>query len=1006
MATMATAVAMPFAAATFGLLKLLRYEWLLDKKVMDGLASLQADLKSMHIFLGEVTSLAPDLQVKFQVDEVSDLSHSIGMRVRSFVVRIESSKDAHIPQASKQIINHDIDDYIQARTIMLSSPLSGWGGIGKTTLAQAVHNKIKGDFDCGAFILIGQRAGPEKVLKDIFDGLHMEIYGKEPDQHQLADQLQDLLVHKRCLIVFDDIWDKETWDLIEYVCAGSSGSKVITTTRNRKFAEKCGAIYEIKPLCTKDSRKLLRAKAKAKSDDTEFDILLDKILHKCAGVPMAITVIGSFFAKKQRSDWNREYDSIGFDEHGEDSTFDVITKMMRYSYIDLPYHIRDCFLYLSLFPKDHWIDKNMLIWRWVAEGLVPDKLFESGDSYLNELIDRSMLQWAVSPRDVGQGGCRVHSLMFDLIHDMSSSQEQNFSTVLDMKKQESTSQTRPIHRLAIHGAQNQFSNSLNVGEVKSFYASRSSGSSFPPLQNFVELCVIDLEDCNLGDCKLEELGSKSLEYVGLLDTAVVELPNMIRRLKLLLTLDVTATGINKMPEFVEELVKLRCLRAGKGTCMMGRVGKLTSLEELWLYSADKSPDFAVGLQNLSQVRVLVIHFDEIQQSLQHALVDSLNELKKLQVLQIWSDSVEGKVCLDCWEVCVLSRELRQLLLFGVVLPRLTPWIHPSRVPKLSKLLVEVEVLEAHHLETLGEMPSLRSLYLHSEDNLLSYTASRDEFKVLEYLNTNIQLICGEGIVNAPPAPASELEVGKIMVGMDVGLRENMPLLKRATYHLDCRGCRSVEVEQAEEELRQASQAHPNRPALFIRRWNNIALAVEHHINNYVTEDMEIEFEALLNTGGSPAVLNMVSDILARFLPNIGVPHTLAVCGATDSTGSPSQLQRSVKRFEMEANNTWARVDELSAEIKASVADAALHRNCMKKWVQNPEFVACVNSANQPAGGTWSATDISSVVSLMLPEIVRCITEQTDGPGNDQATGAAPSFAENSGADANPPGAAI
>ncbi|CAM0901545.1 unnamed protein product [Alopecurus aequalis] len=966
MATMATAIAMPLAAATFGLavnsiVKLLKYEWLLDKKVKDGLESLQAELKSMHIFLGDVTSLAPDLQlspkVKLQADEVSDLSHSIGMRLHSFVVRIDSSKDAQMPEASKLIINHEIDIYIDGTRIKVqelrerhgpyspksflestctekmdprilakykreSNPVGiagaiteltnmlsednhpiisivGMGGTGKTTLAQAVYDKMKGDFDCGAFVPIGQRAGPQKVLKDIFDGLCIEIYGKEPKQLQLANQLQELLVHKRCLIVIDDIWDKETWTLIENVCEDSAGSKIITTTRNRKFAEEFGGFYEIKPLNADDSRKLLRTKAKAKSDDTEFDILSDKFLRKCAGVPMAITVIGSFLAKKQRSRWNKEYDSIGFDEHEEDSAFEVITKVMRYSYIDLPYPIRNCFLYLSLFPKDHWIEKNMLIWRWVAEGLVPDKLFETGGSYLNELIDRSMLQWAVSPCDVGQGGCRVHSLMADLILDLSSSQEQNFSTVLDMKKQESTYQTRPIHRLAIHETplgKNQ-NTSLSVGEVKSFYASTCTGSSFPPLRKFVELCVIDLEDCDLsdGDCKLEDLGSKCLEYVGLLGTSLVELPKKIGHLKFIQTLDVRATNIIELPSFVEDLVTLRCLRAGKGTSMMGRVEKLTSLEELWLYSADKSSDFAVGLRKLSKMRVLVIHFDEIHDSMQEALVESLHELKKLQVLQVWSDA-EEKVRLDCWEGCVPSQELRQLLLFGVILPRLTPWIHPLCVPKLSKLLLEVVVLKAQDLKILGEMLSLRSLYLHSKDNGLSYTASRDEFKVLEYLNTDIELTCGDGALPR----IQELEIGGIRVGTDVGLQGNMPLLERASYHLDCTNCSLVEIEKAEAVLRQASQAHPNHPTISIKRFNNynIELEEQHRLIESGAPEFVKALLALLGQGGIPGhnaggeaqakAFVYMTNTIAWFRSAVVEPPILTMSAATDGTGSPFQ----------------------------------------------------------------------------------------------------------------------
>jgi len=213
-----------------------------------------------------------------------------------------------------------------------------------------------------------------------------------------------------------------------------------------------------------------------------------------------------------------------------------------------------------------------------------------------------------------------------------------------------------------------------------------------------------------------------LIYVGLLGTPVAKLPKKIGRRNALQTLDVTATGIRELPPFVGEQTNLRCLRAGKGTSMVSRVGKLTSLEELWLHSVDKSPDFAAELEKLTAPRVLVIHFDKMDEDLHKALVESLHVLKKLQVLQIWSDA-EGKVRLGGWEGDTPFPDLRQLLLFGVSLPRLSSWISSSYVPKLSKLLLEVEVLKAQDPTILGHMSSLHSLYLHSKENSLSYTAS-------------------------------------------------------------------------------------------------------------------------------------------------------------------------------------------------------------------------------------------------------------------------------------------
>ncbi|XP_044335813.1 probable L-type lectin-domain containing receptor kinase S.5 [Triticum aestivum] len=91
----------------------------------------------------------------------------------------------------------------------------GMGGMGKTVLAQAVYDKIKGGFHCEAFVHIGLRADVMKVLVDIFEEFHIDICGHKPDQHELISQLQNFLVDKRCLFVIDDIWDKETCYLVQ-----------------------------------------------------------------------------------------------------------------------------------------------------------------------------------------------------------------------------------------------------------------------------------------------------------------------------------------------------------------------------------------------------------------------------------------------------------------------------------------------------------------------------------------------------------------------------------------------------------------------------------------------------------------------------------------------------------------------------------------------------------------------------------------------------------------------
>ena len=84
-----------------------------------------------------------------------------------------------------------------------------------------------------------------------------------------------------------------------------------------------------------------------------------EILKKCVGIPLAIRTIGSLlYFKNSEIEWlsfkNNELSKIPQKETN-------ILPTLELSYDHLPSHLKQCFSYCSLFPKNYKINKSCLI---------------------------------------------------------------------------------------------------------------------------------------------------------------------------------------------------------------------------------------------------------------------------------------------------------------------------------------------------------------------------------------------------------------------------------------------------------------------------------------------------------------------------------------------------------------------------------------------------------------------------------------------------------------------
>jgi hypothetical protein len=464
-----------------------------------------------------------------------------------------------------------------------------------------------------------------------------------------------------------------------------------------------------------------------------------EMVARCAGLPLAINVLGGLLATKETlSEWDMVHRNIKSylrrgPAQGQPST---VQDVLALSYHELPYQLKPCFLYLSHFPEDFDIPKKKLVRLWVAEGFVSPKyehidgdeaLEDVAESYLVELINRCMAQVGV----VGASGriksCRLHDLMRDLC--LSKAKQENFLHIVghspgndqttDAFPSHSVTSTGRIRRLAI------FSDTFVPEKFKDqhpqirslLYFIKDNHSIVSVFKYFRLLRVLDLEGSKIPDGELpEKIGTLMihLRFLSLKKTGIRVLPSSISSLMCLETLNLET--IDEMswestvviPNEIWTMEQLRHLYLPKW-CDYSSDGKLqltsmTKLQTLVNFPANKCD--VSDLLSLTSLRKLVLneprHFQEFGEIFRQP-TDKLNSLRSLSMkteMLSFPDKVVNlrQVVQGCPRLYKLHVEGR--------IEKLPEYYHPY----LAKLTLWGSRLEEDPMPILEKLPNLRFLY--------------------------------------------------------------------------------------------------------------------------------------------------------------------------------------------------------------------------------------------------------------------------------------------------------
>ncbi|XP_055809107.1 putative late blight resistance protein homolog R1A-10 [Solanum dulcamara] len=302
----------------------------------------------------------------------------------------------------------------------------GMGGIGKTTLARQVYDDIymEHHFYIRAWITVSQMHQHREMLLGIlrcFSMVNDNTYLKSTEQ--LAEQVYRSLKGRRYLIAMDDVWDTNAWDDIKRSFPDDkNGSRVILTSRLANvgiYASSGSPPYYMRCLSVEQSLKLFNLKVFGRETcPLELENATKQIVEKCRGLPLAIVVVAGFCSKisKTESCWEDIAHKTGLIVSRDT---EECLDLLALSYKHLPHHLKPCFLYMGVFPKDFEISVSRLIKLWIAAKFVnctPERDFEEvAEGYLRDLIDRSLILVKKRTSSGMVKTCEVHDLLHDLI---------------------------------------------------------------------------------------------------------------------------------------------------------------------------------------------------------------------------------------------------------------------------------------------------------------------------------------------------------------------------------------------------------------------------------------------------------------------------------------------------------------------------------------------------------------------------------------------------------------
>ncbi|PON51860.1 TIR-NBS-LRR-like protein [Parasponia andersonii] len=308
----------------------------------------------------------------------------------------------------------------------------GMGGIGKTTLAQEVFNRVKDQFEASCFIVNVREQSEKHGLVYLQKLLYSFLLESEANIQTVGvgtDILKDRLHRKRVLLILDDA-DKE--DQIKYLAGEGGeqcewfgrGSRILATTRDKKLLTRYGSnVYEVDKLTDQEALGLLCSKAGFKNWPADgYKEISNAIVKHVNGLPLALVVLGSFLINRTVEEWSDTLDRLR--KYPEEDilcrlqlSVDGLRHTERQIFLDIACFFKgeDEYRVRKILQSSHYAASIKVLIEKALVTIVGDKL------WMHDLLQE--LGWKIVREESSEPGKRSRLWLYEDAHRVLSQNE-------------------------------------------------------------------------------------------------------------------------------------------------------------------------------------------------------------------------------------------------------------------------------------------------------------------------------------------------------------------------------------------------------------------------------------------------------------------------------------------------------------------------------------------------------------------------------------------------------